>query len=68
MDQILVGGIRDDADDFGAGRRVGRVVVNVIVDISLMDLGVIVEPVIANVTPCACRRLRHDDVGPFRCQ
>jgi hypothetical protein len=49
MDQILVAGIGNDADDFGAGRRVGRTIVNVPLNVSLVDDCMVAELVMADL-------------------
>jgi hypothetical protein len=53
MDYILVAGIGDDADDFGTGRRVGRVwrraIIYIPLDVSLMDDGMVAKLAVTNL-------------------
>lgn len=54
MDQILVAGIRNDAADFGRGRRVGQAVVNLSLDVSLVDVSVVVELAVDGLSLLIC--------------
>lgn len=53
MDYVLVAGIGDDADDFGTGRRVGRVwrraIIYIPLDVSLMDDGMVAKLAVINL-------------------
>lgn len=50
MDQILVAGIWNEADDFGAGRQVGQAVVNVPLNVSLVDEVAVAETAVTDAT------------------
>lgn len=63
MDQILVAGIGNDADDFGTGRRVGQAVVNIPLDVSLVDEVTVAKLAVTDMALFMRRMRQRSDVG-----